>query len=416
MPNSPSTKRTLTLVFFTIFLDLIGFGIIIPIQPFFAEKLGASPSVITLLGASFSLMQFLFAHFWGRLSDRVGRKPVMLVSIAVTAIGYAIFGMAESLTVLFLARMLAGFGAANIGAAQAIIADSTDEKNRAKGMGLIGAAFGLGFIFGPALGGLFGQLGLSAPAFAAAFLSSMNWVFALFFLPETYPPEKRKNAPSQHGFSLKQLKHVARHVNVPQLFTVYLVYSISFSMMEQSIGLFIAKTWVKSALEIGADAHAKQAAALTSYMLIAVGVTATIVQGGLIGRLAKLYPERRLLATGLVLITITLATLPFIGMSQMYLLILINSVFMAVGTGLTNPSLSSLLSQSVDRHEQGGALGLGQSLAGLGRVIGPAMSGTLFQLYAGTPFWFGALIMAFAFFVALSVKQTEPRLEIPLKN
>ena len=153
----PSHKKILTLVFLTVFLDLVGFGIIIPIQPFYAEKLGASPTVITLLGASFSLMQFLFGSFWGRLSDRIGRRPVMLLSIACSSIGYAIFGAAESLPILFLARMLAGFGSANIGAAQAIIADCTPPESRAKGMGLIGAAFGLGFIFGPAMGGFFGQ-------------------------------------------------------------------------------------------------------------------------------------------------------------------------------------------------------------------------------------------------------------------
>ncbi len=403
MQNPASSKRTLILVFFTIFIDLIGFGIIIPIQPFFAEKLGASPTVVTMLGASFSLMQFLFAHFWGRLSDRIGRKPVMLISIGTTAVGYAIFGFAHSLEVLFFARMLAGFGSANIGAAQAIIADSTDEKNRAKGMGLIGAAFGLGFIFGPALGGLFGQLSLSAPAFAAAALSSLNWIFALFYLPETNPPEKRGKA-IRHGFSLKELKYAARHLNVPQLFAVYFIYSVSFSMMEQSIGLFIAKNWVPPAFEIGIDIHAKKAAELTSYMLIMVGVTATIVQGGLIGHLAKRFAERKLLITGLFLITLTLIAMPFIGMTQIFSLLLVNSVFMAMGTGFTNPSLSSLLSQSVERDEQGAALGLGQSLSGLGRVIGPAMSGALFEFHSGTPFWFGALIMAAAVFVSLSLK------------
>lgn len=404
MAPTASSKRTLLIVFFTVFLDLIGFGIIIPIQPFFAEKLGAAPHIITLLGASFSLMQFLFAHFWGRLSDRIGRKPVMLISIATTAIGYGLFGLAGSLPMLFFARMLAGFGGANIGAAQAIIADSTDSKNRAKGMGLIGAAFGLGFIFGPALGGLFGQFGLSAPAFAAAFLSTLNWIFALFYLPETNLPENRGKSQTSHGFSWAALKHASRHHNVPQIFLVYLIYSISFSMMEQGIGLFIAHTWVESVLSIGAELHAKKAAALTSYMLIVVGVTATIVQGGLIGKLAKVFEERKLLVTGLCLITVTLFSLPFIGMSKMYSLLLVNSVFMALGTGLTNPSLSSLLSQSVDTGEQGGALGIGQSLAGLGRVIGPSMSGALFEYYAGAPFWVGALVMALGAIVALSVR------------
>ena len=211
-------KKILLLVFLTVFLDLVGFGIIIPIQPFYAEKLGASATTVTLLGASFSLMQFVFGSFWGRLSDRIGRRPVMLLSIACSSLGYLIFGFAESLTVLFLARMLAGFGSANIGTAQAIIADSTPPESRAKGMGLIGAAFGLGFILGPALGGFFSQFALSFPAFVASGLGAFNFVFALTSLPETCPQKTgvstEKREVHRPGFSWSALKHAARHPNV----------------------------------------------------------------------------------------------------------------------------------------------------------------------------------------------------------
>lgn len=411
MGESKQAKRTLGIVFFTVFLDLLGFGIIIPIQPFFAETLGAAPAMITLLGASFSLMQFLFAPFWGRLSDRIGRRPVMLISTAMSAVGYLIFGFAGTLEMLFFARMLAGFGSANIGTAQAIIADSTTPETRAKGMGLIGAAFGLGFIFGPAMGGLFGQFGLSTPAFLAAGLCALNCLFAYLYLPETCDPSKRKNESLFHfGFSWPAIRHAARNPNVGQLFCLYLVWTVAFSLMEQVLGLFIQATWVK--VDVGrhlSETSAKEAAALTAWVLIVIGVTATVIQGGLIGRLVKRYGERRLLMVGTWLVGTTLLLIPFIGMLGVFGFLLLNAVAMAIGTGITNPSLSSLLSQSAEKHEQGGTLGIGQSLGALGRVIGPAMSGALFQLSHGLPFWVGAGLMFVCSLIALSL---HPRLKV----
>jgi MFS transporter, DHA1 family, tetracycline resistance protein len=405
MSIAPSNKKTLFIVFFTVFLDLIGFGIIIPIQPFFAQKLGANPAIITLLGASFSLMQFLFAAVWGRLSDRVGRRPVILVSIAITALGYLWFGFADSLAALFAARMLAGFGSANIGTAQAIIADSTSHKTRAKGMGIIGAAFGLGFIFGPALGAFFSQYGLTVPAFVASALSFMNWIFAFTMLPETYPKEVRakKSHVRGHGFSYAALKHAARHPNVTSLFTIYVIYTIAFSMMEQSIGLFLEHMFVDIEALVP-EVRAKQAAALTGYYLIAVGITATIVQGGLIGKLAKRFGEQKLLATGMFFIAVSLAATPFFGTFQVFRAMFIVACSTALGAGLTNPSLNSLLSRSVNPDEQGGTLGLGQSLSALGRVIGPAFAGVLFERSIGLPFWLGGILMLACVTIALSLK------------
>jgi DHA1 family tetracycline resistance protein-like MFS transporter len=390
-------KPVLGLVFLTVFLDLIGFGILIPIQPFYAQKLGASPAVITLLGASFSAMQFLFGSFWGRLSDRVGRRPVMLVSIALTSLGYFLFGLSGSLTVLFLARMLSGLGSANIGTAQAIIADSTDKENRAKGMGLIGAAFGLGFIFGPVLGGLFVKFGLEAPAFVASALSAFNWVFAFLKLPETNSIKERSSdspLPAiRPQLSWAALKHAARHPQVGYILFMFLIFSASFSMMENVLGLFIQHYWIPSGSR-GSDFENKHAASLTAYMLIVVGLTATLVQGYLIGKLAKRFGEKKLLAVGPSLVALSFFMIPWIGWSGVYAGMLLVAVIMACGTGVTHPSLSSLLSRSVDPDEQGGALGLGQSLAALGRVLGPSVSGLLFQIYPGLPFWTGSVFLA----------------------
>ena len=169
-----SSRKPLVIAFFTIFLDLLGFGIIIPVQAFYAQDFGASATAVTLLGGSYSLMQFFFAHFWGSLSDKVGRRPIILSSVAISAVGHFVFAMAPSLSILFLARMIAGFGNANIATAQAIISDSTTHENRAKGMGIIGAAFGLGFIFGPAIGGFLGQYSPTLPSFAAGVLAAFS--------------------------------------------------------------------------------------------------------------------------------------------------------------------------------------------------------------------------------------------------
>ncbi len=406
-------NRTLAIVFFTVLLDLIGFGLIIPVQPFLAESLGAVPAVITLLGASFSLMQFLFAPFWGRLSDRVGRRPVLLTSIALTSIGYFIFGMADVLWLLFAARMLSGFGGANIGAAQAVIADSTTPENRAKGMGLIGAAFGLGFILGPAMGGYLGQYGLAAPAYAASALSALNLIFAFFYLPETYPKEKRggpSTASPGHGkapLSIAALKRASRHINVKELFAFIAVFTVAFSLMEQVLGLFVQHYWLPPVPGGANQESAKQAALLTANILIVVGVVATIVQGGLIGKLVKAFGEKRLMTVGATGLVLTFASIPFIGESGIYPLMLVNAAFMAACTGIINPSWSSFLSRSVGPTEQGGVLGLGQGLAALGRVFGPAVAGTLFQTEARLPFFVGAALLCGCVIIATQLKRPE---------
>lgn len=394
------SKRTLGIVFLTVFLDLIGFGIIIPIQPFYAQTLGAEPALITLLGASFSLMQFVFSPVWGKLSDRVGRRPVMLISIAMSSVGYLMFALSHSLPMLFVARMLAGLGGANIGTAQAIIADSTPKESRAKGMGLIGAAFGLGFIFGPALGGFFVRFGLSVPIFIAAGLCAANWLLAVFILPETYHLRNGKSGPSHPGFSWAALKHAARHPGVARLFSLYLYFSVAFSMMEQVLALYVEKTWLRDSTEAPVTL-ATHAATMTTQLLVVVGVTAVIVQGGLIGHLVKRFGERRLLVAGMSSVALALLLVPFTEYFGPFIYLVLLMIPMAFGAGITNPSLSSLLSQSVNADEQGSSLGLGQSLAALGRVIGPTFSGALFMVHKGLPFWVGGSLMSLSVLVAL---------------
>ena len=397
-----SSRKPLVIAFFTIFLDLLGFGIIIPVQAFYAQDFGASATAVTLLGGSYSLMQFFFAHFWGSLSDKVGRRPIILSSVAISAVGHFVFAMAPSLSILFLARMIAGFGNANIATAQAIISDSTTHENRAKGMGIIGAAFGLGFIFGPAIGGFLGQYSPTLPSFAAGVLALINLVFAYFMLPETL---KKDSTPMpRRSFSVKAYFSAAKHLNVGQLFGITLSFTFAFALMEMVVGLLIESVWVHG---VTGNARIGEASRLTAFFLVMVGITATIIQGGLIGRLNKKFGEIALTRAGLAIVILSFVMIPFAAESRAYGLMLVTAVVMACGTGIYNPSNTALLSKSVGAREQGLVLGLNQSLAALGRVIGPAIAGVLYEVKPTMPFWVGALVMTGSLGLAFRLRRPD---------
>jgi multidrug resistance protein len=352
----------------------MGFGVLIPVQPFLAESFGAVPTVVTLLGASYSLMQFIFAPFWGSLSDKIGRRPVLLISTLLAALGHIAFVLSGSLPLLFFARCLSGIGSANIPAAQAIIADVTEKENRAKGMGLIGAAFGLGFIFGPLLGGVLGTFGLKAPAYGSAVLCLINFIFICFWLPETNKNRQEGSKPFW-VLSLKNFRELKNYPGVGALFFVFFLYIFSFSMMEQVIGLFVEHVWLLGKPNYSAT----ESVHMTSLVLICVGITATIVQGGLIGGLVKRFGERKLSLCGTLIVSFALFLLTVAGRIGSFPLFLMVVCGLAFGTGLINPTLSSMLSKSVPADIQGRALGIGQSLAALGRVFGPALTGRIFE-------------------------------------
>ncbi|NDE13631.1 MFS transporter [bacterium] len=394
-----NSKKPLIIAFFTIFLDLLGFGIMIPIQPFYVQDFGATATQVTLLGASYSLMQFLFAPFWGNISDRHGRRPVILLSVAVSAVGHLIFGLGQNLTTLFAARMLAGFGNANLGTAQAVISDVTKPEDRAKGMGLIGAAFGLGFIIGPAVGGLLGQISPTMPAFFSAGLAVCNFAFATAMLPETL--RKQDGMPATSGrrmLSVAALRHAARQANVGVLFTMTFIYTLGFAIMEQVIGLFIERIWVPSGN--GGTLRLKLASEMTAIYLVAVGFTAVLIQGFLIGRLTRKYGETRLARAGLALLTVAMISIPLAGSTGIFPVMVSTAVILALGSGIFNPSNSSMVSRAARVTEQGSTLGINQSLASLGRVLGPAVAGAIFELNANMPFYAAGCLTAVAWFVS----------------
>jgi len=413
-PKVAREFRVYALVCFTVFLDLLGLGIIIPIQPFYVESFGASPSTVTLLGAAYALMQFLFIPFWGRLSDRVGRRPIILTSVAASVVGWALFGLAQSLWLVFAARMLSGFGNANIATAQAALADITSKDERAKAMGFVGASIGLGFILGPAAGGLLSQTeqwGPLLPIYAATGLAATNWLLAYFFFPETLPPEERSDGqPAQARFSLQRYREARAWPGVPRLLVLMLIMATASTIMEHSIGLWLERVWLwtdglpPAAAELP-GVH-RQAAVLTAYVLLTFGVVTVIVQGGLVGRLVRRFGEETLILVGLVLMASALSAIPLcagLGLHSIFPVF----ALMAVGAAITDPSVSSLLSRAVPTTDQGRALGLGRSMAALGRVIGPSCAGFLLELRWGLPFGVAAALMGTALLVALRISRPE---------
>ena len=374
----------LIIVFVTVFIDLLGFGIIIPLLPFYAETFGASAFTVGLLATSFSLMQFIFAPIWGRLSDRVGRRPIILLGLLGSCLAYLGFGMAGTLTALFAARIFAGIAGANIPTAQAVVADLTTPENRAKGMGIIGAAFGLGFIFGPAIGGFLSRYGYSVPAFFASGLSLANFAAAWFLLPETLKPEHR--AIERVG-RLDALRAALARPHLPLLLVIGFLVVAAFSAFESTFALFAERTYAFHASTIG-------------YLFAFVGIILVIVQGFLVGRTVKIIGEHHIVPASLSLVAIGLLMIP--ATRSVAALLVANGV-MAVGMGFNNPSLMSLISRYSAAEDQGGVMGLTQSLNSLARIIGPLWGGFAFdRLGIGMPYISGAAVMAVA--AALSIR------------
>lgn len=378
------------ILFLTVFLDLVGFGIVIPLLPLYAERFGATPIAVTCLVAIYSLMQFFFAPWWGRLSDRRGRRPVLLVGLFGSAISYLIFGLAGSLVMLFLARALAGFMGANIGVAQAYVADVTPDEGRAKGMGMIGAAFGLGFIFGPALGGVLATFGPSVPFFGAAALTAINGALAIFWLPESLDraaAQRTTHAAPGGGFGRLRSLATAGGPRARKLYGVFFLITFAFAALEATLSLWADRRWSLTPSEV-------------AYMFAYLGVVVTIVQGGLVGPLARRLGERRLALVGGVALAVGLAGIP---LARSFFELAIVLAILALGQGLVVPALSTLISREGDSGEYGSLLGVSQSLSALGRVLGPVWGGIAFaRIGHGAPYFSGALVVAIALAVMIA--------------
>lgn len=373
----------LVVIFITVFIDLLGFGIIIPLLPFYAQSFGASAFEIGLLGTSFSLMQFLFSPIWGRWSDRVGRKPIILVGLLGSCLSYVMLAVAASLPMLFIARIVGGIAGANIPTAQAYIADVTTPENRARGMGMVGAAFGLGFIFGPALGGVLSRISPETPMWCAAALCGANLVAAWFLLPES----RVVTSTSRTLGRLEAFRHAMKKPTLVILLAIYFIVIMAFSGFEATFALFSEARFGYTAASIG-------------FLFTFIGVVLAVVQGVLVGRVVKRVGERRLIPFAITSIAVSIGMLPFVWNVPGLLVAL---ALLAVGMGFNSPSITSMVSRLSDADDQGGTLGLASSLASLGRVAGPAWGGYLYDQFGmTTPYLTASALLFVALVVALA--------------
>ncbi len=373
-------NKRLFSVIFVVFIDLLGFSLILPLLPYYADTFGSNEFVTGLLVASYAAMQLIGAPILGRLSDRYGRRPILLVSIFGTFLGFLLLGFANSLWMLFASRILDGFTGGNLSVAQAYIADVTDEKNRSKGLGLVGAAFGLGFIIGPVTGGFLSQWGYALPAFVAAALAFLNLVLVAAWLPESLTAERRAAMPEkQPPVTLDALLQALRRPFTGSLLITRFFFGLAFAIFQTIFALYALKKFQLDARDTG-------------LVLTYVGVLSVFVQGFLIGRLTQRFREDVLIAVAVVVMAVSLlgwAVVP----SVFWLLVILTPTAMA--GGILNTVLASTLTKAVQAQEVGGILGLAASIESLTRVIAPTLGGALLGgLGTWAPGLFSGLLLA----------------------
>jgi DHA1 family tetracycline resistance protein-like MFS transporter len=388
------------ILFLIVLIDLIGFGVIIPLLPFYAEYFRATPDVVTLVMATYSLAQLFSAPLWGSLSDRIGRRPVLLFSMGGATLSYVGLGFADELWILFAARAFGGAMAGNIAAAFAYVADVTTPENRAKGMGLVGAAFGLGFIAGPAIGGVLAgpdaaNADFQSPAFAAAGLSFAAFAMAIFLLKESLAPEMRRRTGARlrtryWPFMIETL----RRPYLGLLIGVSFLATLVFAGMEATFAM-----WSERQFGWGPEQN--------GYLFAFIGILTAAVQGGLIGPLVRRFGEERLILQGTVALALGLVIIP---LSDSLTPLVAAVVIVAYGFSVTTPSLNSLISLRVGATEQGGVLGVARAATTLSRVVGPVCAGVLFTAFGKEwPFFVGAAVMVGVLFLGLRILKTKPR-------
>jgi MFS family permease len=406
-------KPSVLVIFLTVFIDLVGFGIVVPLVPVYSKHLvpdcihplWAQGLAIGIIIASFSAMQFIFSPIWGRLSDRYGRRPILLISTAGAAGSYVFFALsatlqnhAAALGLMILSRAFAGLFGGNITVAQAYIADITPADQRSKRMGLIGMAFGLGFIFGPAIGGIsLKHFGGAGPGTIAAGLCAANFLLALFILTESHKPTSEHVAPRPH---LAQWKHTLTQPKVGLLVIVFFLSTFCFSCFESTLPLLVSDHFH---IDIQRD---ETSASTVAYLFVFCGLIGAIVQGGAIGRLVKKMGEPKLIALSLVLTSVSLALLPFIsGTAELswgvlfraegrsWLAMLGALALLSVGSSLTRPPLFGLLSNLTLAHEQGANIGVAQGAGSLARILGPIFAAGLLPFMAALPYLVCALVL-----------------------
>jgi MFS transporter, DHA1 family, tetracycline resistance protein len=386
MKNSP-----LFVLFITIFIDMLGFGIIIPILPIFTKELGAENYQVGLIAMIFPIMNFLFAPFWGTLSDRYGRRPIMLISVFITGIAYFVFAQSTVLWILFLSRLLSGVGSANISVAQAYITDVTPPEDRTKSLGFLGAAFGVGFIIGPSLGGLLKSISTAGTVDWVGYIASamcfINLILAYFLLPESLK-EKKEGVP----FNFKVITGIVTELRKPlvsQLLWINFIFITAFMLMQMASALMWKEVNGLNEKQIG-------------YVFGFVGVATAIVQGLLVGRMVKKFGEVKLIYYGIFFMAIGLLILPVTGNQLFIPFEFVGLALIALANGCLTPGITSLLSKFANPKEVGQVLGVNQSFGSVARAVGMGLSGFLYSVNFHIPFVVGAVIMVFSLLLAKS--------------
>ena len=387
----PGSRSRLGVIFFTVLVDLIGFGIVLPILPMYAQRFGAQGIGYGALVFVFSAMQFLATALLGRLSDRIGRRPILLTTMVFNAAGYVLFAFAPSYAVLFVARVISGFASGNISAAQAYVADITSPAERARGMGTIGAAFGIGFVVGPMIGGLADHYGGHlAPGLIAAGLSVANFFSASAILRESLAPEHRTTRPV---FDFGHMGEALGRRQLRPLMLVWLIAPFAFAGYTVALPLHVTRAFGWGAKELG-------------WLFVVIGAIAAVVQGFLFGKLERRTGARVLLITGLFGMALSIGAVPYAGSS---LLLYAWTVALALANSLFAPAASGLVSIYADRREQGTILGAAQAFAALGRSVGPLAAGWAYDGFGSRPtFLLMGVIMGLGGLASFALERVPP--------
>ncbi len=388
-PNRGSKRLSpIYVIVLTVFIDMTGYGMIIPLLPFYANEFQAGPAALGILIASFAFMQFFFSPLLGRASDKIGRKPILLLSLLISFIGFTIFSFANSYLTLLFSRIIAGI-ATERAVAQAYIADVTDHKSRTKEMGKIGAALGAGFIVGPAIGGALGTYGFSIPGFAAMFLTLLNIVFVMSFLPEPQREKEQtmKNADRRLGF-LQELLDSLRKPLLGITLLILFIVTLAFSTIPVIVPLLSIDFFNFSSLEL-------------SFVFIYIGLIQIVMQGFVINSLSRRFGDEKLIALGPVLMATGAFLMPIF---QNVIVFFFTNSLLAAGFGIINTSIPAFLSKRISLNEQGSILGAASSVASIANIPGPLLIGFIYA-FAGSfvPFLISAVMLALAFLIGCRV-------------
>lgn len=381
------SKSALSLIFLTVFIDLLGFGILIPILPVFAIKiLGVDETAIGVTIALYSLTQFFFNPIFGKLSDKFGRRPLIIISLLLNAFGYLLFAFTHSYLMLLISRIIAGIGGSSIGVAQAFIADVTTREERSKGMGLIGAAFGLGFVFGPLIGGLLAEYGYMITGFTSAGFSILAFILTLIFLPESNLNRAAAVLHKRKILDVAAIKKIFQKPDLTLLIILFLILTFSVANIYGTFALLGFKIYNFTDRQNG-------------YMFGIVGLSSAIVQGGLLRTASKYLSQQKLIIFGSLFMMIGLFLIPF-GGSFLGLALIV--ILLSIGTGSLQPTLLSLISEVTSDAEQGVTLGINQSFSAFGRVLGPLWGGFAFEFLGYQfPFITGGIFTLFIFLLSV---------------